>query len=42
MLWPIGIRSLFTALPEQLGLELKESTAHFDVLVIDHIEKPAT
>jgi uncharacterized protein (TIGR03435 family) len=42
MLSPFGVRSLATALPEQLGLELKESTAAFDVLVIDHIEKPAT
>ena len=42
LLSPFGIRSLATALPEQLGLELKESMAAFDVLVIDHIEKPAT
>jgi uncharacterized protein (TIGR03435 family) len=42
LLSPFGIRSLFTALPEQLGLELQESSAPFDVLVIDHIEKPAT
>jgi uncharacterized protein (TIGR03435 family) len=41
LLSPFGIRSLFTALPEQLGLELKESTAPLEVLVIDRIERPA-
>jgi uncharacterized protein (TIGR03435 family) len=42
ILEPLGFRSLFTALPEQLGLRLERSTAPFDVLVIDRIEKPAS
>lgn len=33
--------SLFTALPEQLGLKLEVSKANVDVMVIDHIEKPS-
>jgi uncharacterized protein (TIGR03435 family) len=33
--------SLFTALQEQLGLELKSTTSPVDVLVIDHAEKPS-
>ncbi len=37
---PFGFRSLFTALPEQLGLELERSTAPFEVLVIDEIHRP--
>lgn len=32
--------SLFTAVQEQLGLELKSSRGPVDVLVIDHAEKP--
>ena len=32
--------SLFTALREQLGLELRPGKGPVDVLVIDHIEKP--
>jgi uncharacterized protein (TIGR03435 family) len=32
--------SLFTALPEQLGLKLTPTRAPLDVLVIDHIEHP--
>jgi uncharacterized protein (TIGR03435 family) len=32
--------SLFTALPEQLGLRLQKSTGPVDVFVIDHVEKP--
>jgi uncharacterized protein (TIGR03435 family) len=32
--------SVFTALKEQLGLELKSSKAPVDVLVIDHIDSP--
>ena len=32
--------SVFTALKEQLGLELKSSKAAVDVLVIDHIDPP--
>jgi uncharacterized protein (TIGR03435 family) len=35
-------RSIFTALEEQLGLELAPATETVDVLVIDHIEKPST
>jgi uncharacterized protein (TIGR03435 family) len=37
---PFGFRSVFTALPEQLGLKLEKSTAPFEVLVIDHIQRP--
>jgi uncharacterized protein (TIGR03435 family) len=37
---PLGFRTIHTALPEQLGLELEESTAPFEVLVIDHIQRP--
>jgi uncharacterized protein (TIGR03435 family) len=32
--------SLFTALPEQLGLKLRPTRAPLDVLVIDHVEHP--
>ena len=32
--------SLFTALPEQLGLRLVPVKAPMEVLVIDHIEQP--
>jgi uncharacterized protein (TIGR03435 family) len=34
--------SLYTALPEQLGLKLEIKKAPLDVLVIDHVEKPRT
>jgi uncharacterized protein (TIGR03435 family) len=40
LLHPFGIRSLFTALPEQLGLKLVESTISREVLVIDQINRP--
>jgi uncharacterized protein (TIGR03435 family) len=33
--------SLFTALREQLGLELKRQTAAVELLVVDHIEEPS-
>ena len=33
--------SLFTALKEQLGLELRPATGPVDVLVIDHVEAPS-
>jgi uncharacterized protein (TIGR03435 family) len=33
--------SLFTALPEQLGLKLEPSKAQVDVVVIDHMEQPS-
>ncbi|GGG64891.1 TIGR03435 family protein [Edaphobacter dinghuensis] len=33
--------SLYTALPEQLGLKLEPTKAMADVFVIDHVEKPA-
>jgi len=33
--------SIFTALPEQLGLRLRSTTALVEVLVIDHVERPA-
>jgi uncharacterized protein (TIGR03435 family) len=32
--------SIFTALPEQLGLKLEPSRAQLDALVIDRIERP--
>jgi len=34
--------SLFTALREQLGLQLKSGKDSIDVLVIDHVEQPST
>jgi uncharacterized protein (TIGR03435 family) len=40
LLEPFGIRSLFTALPEQLGLKLVDTTVSRDVLVIDRINRP--
>ena len=36
-----GLPSVFTALREQLGLELKSAKAPVEVLVIDHVEKPS-
>jgi len=32
--------SIFTALPEQLGLKLESSRAMAEVLVIDHLDRP--
>ena len=40
LLEPLGIRSLFTALPEQLGLKLVDTTVSREVLVIDRINRP--
>jgi uncharacterized protein (TIGR03435 family) len=40
LLEPLGVHSIFTALPVQLGLRLDDATATYDVLVIDHAEKP--
>lgn len=39
---PLNSPSLFTALEEQLGLKLVSDRAALSVLVIDHIERPAT
>ncbi len=33
--------SIFEALPKQLGLKLEQQQAPFDMLFIDHIEKPS-
>jgi len=33
--------SIFTALPEQLGLKLEAEKIPFKIFVIDHAEKPA-
>jgi uncharacterized protein (TIGR03435 family) len=40
VLAPFGIRSVFTALPEQLGLKLVDTTVSHEVLVIDQIDRP--
>jgi uncharacterized protein (TIGR03435 family) len=32
--------SIFSAVQEQLGLQLKSARAPIEVLVIDHVEKP--
>jgi uncharacterized protein (TIGR03435 family) len=33
--------SIFTALPEALGLRLESAKGHVDTLVIDHVERPS-
>ena len=40
VLQPFGIRSVFTALPEQLGLKLVDAKVSHEVLVIDRINRP--
>ena len=40
VLTPFGVRSVFTALPEQLGLKLVNTTISREVLVIDQINRP--
>jgi uncharacterized protein (TIGR03435 family) len=40
LLEPFGVRSVFTALPEQLGLKLVDATVSHEVLVIDQINRP--
>jgi uncharacterized protein (TIGR03435 family) len=37
---PAAAPSIFTALPEQLGLRLESSRAPIDVLAIDSVERP--
>jgi uncharacterized protein (TIGR03435 family) len=37
---PSDNQSLFTALEEQLGLKLEETTTSVEVLIIDHAERP--
>lgn len=32
--------SVFTAVPEQLGLKLERQRGSFEVLVIDHVARP--
>jgi uncharacterized protein (TIGR03435 family) len=40
--WPENLGpSLVNGLQQQLGLQLKQDSAPMEVLVIDHIEKPA-
>ena len=40
VLEPFGVRSVFTALPEQLGLKLVDAMVSREVLVIDQINRP--
>jgi uncharacterized protein (TIGR03435 family) len=40
LLRPTGVRSIFTALRDQAGLELVEATAPADALVIDRLDRP--
>ena len=37
----VGLESLLTALPEQLGLELEENRGPLEVVVIDQVERPS-
>jgi uncharacterized protein (TIGR03435 family) len=37
---PDAMPTVFIAIREQLGLELKSSKAELDTLVIDHLERP--
>ena len=40
LLEPLGVQSIFRALPDQLGLRLDDATMPGDVLVIDKAERP--
>jgi len=40
VLQPFGIRSVFSALPEQLGLKLVDAEVSHEVLVVDRINRP--
>jgi bla regulator protein BlaR1 len=41
LLETLGVRTVFTALPQQLGLRLDDATATSDVVVIDRAERPS-
>lgn len=40
LLEPLGMPSMDRAIEEQLGLEIEDTTAPYDVIVVDHAERP--
>jgi uncharacterized protein (TIGR03435 family) len=38
---PLEEESIFTALPEALGLRLQPAKGRIEMLVIDHVERPS-